>query len=115
VDDEEQIAFISRKMLEKLGYRVHVESDSLEVLRLFRENPRQFDMVISDVTMPKMPGDELARQLLKIRPDTPIILCTGFTTRITENEAKSMGVREFLVKPVQLEDLAVTVRKALAR
>jgi CheY-like chemotaxis protein len=115
VDDEKVIGIIARQMLKKLGYQVHVESDSQEALRWFRENPKQFDLVISDVTMPKMPGDDLAQKLLQIRPDIPIILCSGFTTRITENEAKSIGVREFLTKPIQLEDLAMTVRRALAQ
>jgi PAS domain S-box-containing protein len=113
VDDEELIGDIARDMLEKLGYQVCVEAESQEVLRWFKEDPGQFDLVISDVTMPKLPGDELARELLQIRPDIPIILCTGFTTRITENEAKSLGVRAFLAKPLQLEDLAITVRRAL--
>jgi PAS domain S-box-containing protein len=113
VDDEKLIGVIEREMLEKLGYQVHVESDSLELLRRFKENPDQFDLVISDVTMPKMPGDELARELLKICPDIPIILCSGFTTRITENDIKSMGVRDYLSKPIQLERLAMAVRRAL--
>ncbi len=115
VDDEKVIGVIERKMLETLGYQVHVESDSLEALRRFKENPNQCDLVISDVTMPKLPGDALARELFKIRPDLPVILCSGFTTRITENEAKSMGIREYLSKPIQLEDFANAVRSALDR
>ncbi|MGD9162056.1 MAG: ATP-binding protein, partial [Desulfobacteraceae bacterium] len=113
VDDEEQIAIIGRGMLKRLGYQVSVESDSVDVLRRFRENPDQFDLIISDVTMPKMPGDELARELLNIRPDIPIILCSGYTTRITETDAKLMGIRGYLVKPIQLEALAIAVRTAL--
>ncbi len=113
VDDEEQIATIGKDMLTRLGYQVHIETNSTEALKILEKNPEQYDLVISDVTMPKMPGDELAEKLLKIRPDIRIILCSGYTTRITEKEARSMGIREYLIKPIQLEPLATAVRRAL--
>ncbi len=100
-------------MLERLGYKVTSRIRSLEALELFRKNPDQFDLVITDMTMPEMTGDKLARELMKIRPDIPIILCTGYSKRISEEKAKEMGIRAFLMKPIVMRDLAETVRKAL--
>ena len=113
LDDEVQLGMVAKKMLRGLGYRVHVESDSLNALRLFKEDPKQFDLVISDLTMPKMAGDALARELMAIRPDIPIILCTGFSHRLDKSQAKSMGIREILSKPLRFTDLAAKVRNTL--
>lgn len=96
VDDEPELGTAAMNMLSSLGYRVHFESESHKALQRFMEDPRQFDLVISDVTMPEMTGDALAREFLQIRPDIPIILCTGFSGRLNESQAKSMGVRKFL-------------------
>ncbi len=113
IDDEQVLAEIGKQMLERLGYKVTSRIRSLEALELFRKNPDQFDLVITDMTMPEMTGDKLARELMKIRPDIPIILCTGYSKRISEEKAKEMGIRAFLMKPIVMRDLAETVRKAL--
>ena len=91
VDDEEILAHIGKSMLETLGYSVTAKSDSSEALRLFQSNPAQFDLVITDQTMPNIPGSELAKQLLKIRSDIPIIICTGYSSMINEAAAKKMA------------------------
>ena len=115
VDDEEALVEIGSQMLEMLGYKVTHRTSPLEALELFKAKPQAFDLVITDMTMPQMTGDELAQRLLEIRPDLPIVLCTGFSERITRQGAKAIGIREFLMKPLVMKDLAVTIRKALER
>lgn len=113
VDDDETIARMNKKMLEKLGYKLTVLTSSLETLALFQENPNNFDLLITDMTMPIMTGAELAKRILTIRPDMPIILCTGYSDLINEEKAKAIGVRDYVMKPVIVKDLANAVRKAL--
>ncbi len=113
VDDEETLAPLGKRRLEGLRYEVTALTSSVEALKIFMENPQRFDLVITDQTMPKITGDVLAQELLKIRPDIPIILCTGFSHSITPEKAKAMGIRDFLMKPIITSDLAVMVRKAL--
>ncbi len=115
VDDEEHIVDLGRQILNRLGYTVTTKTDSLEALRVFREQPDQFDLVITDMTMPNMTGAGLARELMGICPDIPIILCTGFSELITEERAKEMGIREFVMKPLIITEMARVVRKALDR
>lgn len=115
IDDEEDLLEVEAQMLSHLGYEVVSGSDSTEILNLFREQPERFDLVITDMTMPHLTGDKLARELLRIRPDLPIILCTGFNECITEEKAKAMGICEFSMKPLLMRDLAVKARKALDR
>jgi PAS domain S-box-containing protein len=113
IDDEPTLVDIGRQMLHRLGYQVVTRTSSTEALELFRSAPDEFDLIITDQTMPHMPGDELAKELMKLRPSMPIILCTGFSERISEQEAKSMGIKAFLMKPVVFRDLAATIRKVL--
>ena len=114
VDDEEVMVETTKGMLENLGYKVVARTSSIETLEVFRNYPEGFDLVITDMTMPKMTGDELARELLKIRPDMPIILCTGFSEKIDEEKAKEIGIREFVMKPIVTREIAKTIRKVLA-
>jgi len=114
VDDEEDIVGIERLLLERLGYRVAPFVDSEQALREFRERPHAFDLLITDMAMPRLSGDELAREVLRIRPEMPIVLCTGFSDLIDAEKARSMGIREFLLKPLGSEVLAKVVRQALA-
>jgi YesN/AraC family two-component response regulator len=85
----------------------------VEALELFNAKPDRFDLVITDMTMPNMTGDQLAKKMMKIRPDIPIILCTGFSERITETRAKRIGIRSYLMKPVTERNLGDIVRKVL--
>jgi PAS domain S-box-containing protein len=113
VDDEEDLVEIGAQMLSHLGYEVATRLDGAEALEAFREQPERFDLVITDMTMPNLTGDRLAKELMKIRPDIPIILYTGFNESITEEKATGIGIREFSMKPFVMRDLAMTTRRAL--
>jgi CheY-like chemotaxis protein len=113
VDDEELLVKLGKKMLERLGYQVTTQTSPLVALDLFRNKPDAFDLVITDVTMPKMTGDELAKELLKIRPDIPVILCTGFSARMSDEKARELGIKAFIMKPTLIQEIARTIRKVL--
>ena len=113
VDDEAPIAKMGSKVLEQLGYSVTTRTSSVEALELFRSKPQAFDLVISDMTMPNMTGDVLAGELMKIRPDIPVVLCTGYSKKISEESAADIGIKALVYKPVVKADLAKTVRKVL--
>jgi len=113
IDDEESIMNMARQMLERLGYEVDAKMSSIEALDVFRSKPDQFDLVITDLTMPKMTGDKLVREILNIRPDIPVILCTGFSEKIDENKATAIGAADYIEKPVNQHDFAFKVRKVL--
>jgi signal transduction histidine kinase/CheY-like chemotaxis protein len=115
IDDEEIQIRSVQPMLERLGYRVIAKTDAIEALDIFRSKPNEFDLVITDQTMPHMTGRELAEEILRIRPDIPIILCTGFSEVIHEEEAKAMGIREFIMKPSSLNEMAGKIRKSLGK
>ena len=88
-------------------------TSSVEPLELFRAKPESFDLIVTDMTMPNMTGDKLAQELMVIRPDIPVILCTGFSEHITEEKARALGIREFALKPLVMQDLAKSMRRAL--
>ncbi len=113
VDDEEQIIDIEKQILERLGYRVTAKTDSQEALEEFSTRSEKFDLVITDMTMPKMSGDQLALKLMDIKPDIPVILCTGFNETINEEKALAMGIDRFVMKPIVKNDLAKTIRSVL--
>jgi signal transduction histidine kinase/ActR/RegA family two-component response regulator len=113
IDDEEQIIDLERRILERLGYKVTSKTDSLEALEEFSARPDGFDLVITDMTMPKINGDRLARKLMDINPQIPVILCTGFNEAITEEKALSMGIGKFVMKPIVKDELAYTIRSVL--
>ena len=115
VDDEEPIATFGHDLLTTLGYDVSVRLSSLDALEAFKANPEKFDMVITDMTMPHMTGALLARELLKVRPDIPIILTTGYSEMINDEAAKKIGIREYLMKPVSVNSLAAAVKKHLGQ
>lgn len=115
VDDEEALALMGQKMLISLGYNVSIRTNPLEVLEAFRSDPYSLDLLVTDMTMPDLRGDELAKQLLAIRPDLPIILCTGFSELMNETLAKKMGIGEFIMKPYTKQKLAKAVRNLLGR
>ncbi|MBI9076158.1 MAG: PAS domain S-box protein [Desulfatibacillum sp.] len=113
VDDEESILNMLAQMLHRLGYKVTCFRDSLTALSAFLQRPEAFDVVITDLTMPKMTGVSLAEQMLKVVPSLPIILCTGFSERITASEVEKVGIKAFLNKPAIFHDLGQTIRKVL--
>ena len=113
VDDEEAIIKMERQMLERLGYQVTSSSSSLEALEIFRGDPDKFDLVITDMAMPKLSGDKLTAELKKIRSDIPVLLCTGFSEVIPEEMASSLGIGGFLMKPIIAADLSKKIREVL--
>ena len=113
IDDEQPIVNLAKQVIERLGYDVVTKTDSIEALRLIQANPAEFDLVITDLTMPNMAGDALAQEIMHIRPDIPIILCTGFSKRISEEKAQALGIRAFVNKPILKPEIAETIRKVL--
>jgi signal transduction histidine kinase len=113
LDDEEMLVVWGQAALERLGYTVTAMTDSAEVLRLFSENPTRFDLVITDQTMPAFTGLRLTSELLKIRPDIPIILCTGHSDSVNPETIKGAGIKEYLMKPLAKQELAEAVRRVL--
>ncbi len=113
VDDEKAIIDLTKRTLTSLGYTVEVRASSLEALELFKTMPNKFDLVITDMTMPQMTGDKLSWELMKIRSDIPVILCTGFSEKISIKTAESIGIKAFLMKPLLKEEMAHTIRRVL--
>ena len=113
VDDEGPVVRVCAEILERLGYTVTSSTSSMGALELFRSNPDGFDLVITDMTMPAMTGDQLAGELMRIRPDISVILCTGYNKKMSEDEASRLGIKAFAYKPIVMPDLAKTVRKVL--
>jgi signal transduction histidine kinase len=113
VDDEEILAEMGKQLLERLGYRVTVKQNSIEALSTFQNQPNQFDLIITDQTMPGMTGFDLAKKILQLRPGMPIILCTGYSTQVSKDKAISYGIKGFALKPLTKKDIAVLIRKVL--
>ncbi len=113
VDDEEPMVKMAVQILERLGYTVAGMSNAVEALKRFRENPKIFDLVITDMAMPHMAGDEFAAELMKIRSDIPVLLCTGHSDNIDEIKARQKGIRGFAMKPLEKSELAGLVREIL--
>jgi two-component system cell cycle sensor histidine kinase/response regulator CckA len=115
VDDDLSLVELGKQMLDRLGYRVTTRTSSLEALETFINQSDKFDLVITDMTMPHLTGTQLAEKLLALRPDIPIILCTGYSELVDKEKAKRMGIRAFLMKPLVLRDLAVSIGSVLGR
>ncbi len=113
VDDEALLVQSNSSMLETLGYQVTAMKSSLDALAVFRGDPSRFDIVISDQTMPNLTGFELAREILRLRPDMPVILSTGYSDQVTPEKAQEVGIRAVVMKPVRRRDLAQKVRNVL--
>jgi CheY-like chemotaxis protein len=113
VDDEEVLCDIGNRMLQHLGYNVEVRTSSIEALEAFRSQPERYDLIITDMTMPQMTGTKLAREILLIRDNIPVILCTGFSEMNTEQQAKSMGIKGFIMKPIVIREIAMVIRDVL--
>jgi len=113
VDDEKSVVRLEKQILERLGYNVVTQSSSIKALEVFKSNPNKYDLVITDMTMPGMTGDKLAKEILSIKLEMPIIICTGFSERINKEQADDIGVNGFLMKPVVKSEMAQMVRKVL--
>lgn len=115
VDDEPSVLKTARRIIERYGYYVVAKLSSLESLAMFTAAPDQFDLVITDMAMPDMPGDALAREIIRIRPDIPVMLCTGHSDYMDAETARRSGIRAFVMKPFNRQDLAATIRDVLDR
>jgi CheY-like chemotaxis protein len=113
VDDEEVLARWGEQILTHLGYAVVTKTNAHEAVELFQKRPDQFDVVVTDQTMPMMSGEAFARVLLEIRHDIPIVLCTGFSHTMSADKANQLGLKGFLMKPVNGAVLAKTLQKVL--
>ncbi len=113
VDDEKALVTLAEEGLQRIGYRVHIETDSEEALKIFKQNPGQFDLVITDQAMPKLTGTELSKELLKVRPDIPIILYSGLMEEISQEQIELTGIRTLLSKPLLIKQLSKSIREIL--
>jgi CheY-like chemotaxis protein len=114
VDDEESVANMLGAVLRHVGFEVEIHNDSLEAKRRFEEQPDGFDLLLTDQTMPKMTGAELAKFVLSVRPDLPVVLCTGYSAEVDEVSALALGVRAYLPKPLITAQLIQTLNELLA-
>ena len=113
IDDEDRVVKVEREILETLGYEVTTYTSPLEALEHFRSEPGAYDLLITDMTMPKLTGDRLAKEVLMTRPDMPMILCTGFSELINKEEALKIGFKAFVTKPIIIKNFAQTLRQVL--
>jgi len=113
VDDEDNIIAMEKELLERIGYQVTLHTKSRDALEEFRAAPDLFDLVLTDLTMPKLPGDKFAVELLKIKPDIPIILCTGYSSKMSSDAALEMGCKDLIMKPTGMKELSKKVRTVL--
>jgi len=115
VDDEKVMVDVTKQILERLGYAVVATTSSIVALEAFQEEPDEFDLVITDQTMPNMTGTQLARELIAIKPDIPVILCSGYPENVNLEEVQSIGIKKFITKPISKQDIAAFIREVLDR
>lgn len=115
VDDEKALTDIGKEMLTSIGFEVVTRTSSIEALEAFRHRADDYDLVITDQTMPNMTGMELAREMLALRPDLPIILCTGFSDAVSYDRLRDIGIGDFIMKPILKHDLMASIARLLAR
>ena len=113
VDDEESMVNLNHQRLERLGYQVQSTTKPLEALEWFKTGPDQFDVIITDMTMPRLTGDRLTAEVLKIRPQMLVIICTGYSERMSETDVIALGARKYIQKPIDLRHLAAALREVL--
>jgi PAS domain S-box-containing protein len=114
VDDERPIVRLQKSFFERLGYEVAAFTSSLKALEHFRKEPQKWDLLITDQTMPEMTGENLVREILKIRPELPVIICTGYSSQISEEKATALGIKAYVLKPIDMKYFETLVRKVLA-
>ena len=113
VDDEPSIPFLGKQMLGSLGYEVTTCDTAIAALELFRSDPSAFDLVITDMTMPLMTGDRMAIEMMRLRPDLPVIICTGFNELLSNERVRQIGIRALLMKPFLKNEAATVIRQVL--
>jgi CheY-like chemotaxis protein len=113
VDDEEMVIDVTKQILDRLGFDVIAKTSSTDALEIFQEEPDKFDLVITDQVMPDMTGTQLAEKLISIRSDISIILCSGFPEDVTPDQLESIGIKEFIPKPVTRQEIAKIIRRVL--
>lgn len=113
VDDEFPILIMLKKILQQRGYQVTIKENSSEAFKVFLEQPERFDVVITDFNMPEMNGDILASKLVQIRPDIPVILCTGNRSIISQERVFKSDFKDFLLKPFRIKDITHSIHKVL--
>jgi PAS domain S-box-containing protein len=115
VDDEVLLLDMGKQLMERLGYQVDIRANPMDALETFRSDPHEFDLVITDMTMPHMTGDTLIRAMKDIRPDIPVILCTGFSEKVNEEMAREMGIDKYIEKPLRKNEISLAIREILDR
>lgn len=113
VDDDKLLVAVGSKIFRRLGYNVVSITNPKEALDIFSRDITAFDLIFTDLTMPEMKGDELSKKILAIRPDIPVILCTGFEDQLNESAIREIGITAPIAKPIAMKDMAVIVRKCL--
>jgi CheY-like chemotaxis protein len=113
VDDEPPLAELSKQMMERLGYNVTIRTSSFEALELFKSQPEAFDLVITDMTMPNMTGDVLAEKLTMVQPDIPVVICTGYSEKITQKLLDRPNIKALILKPIIRNELLISIRQVL--
>ena len=115
VDDEERALSIMKVVLERLGYKVTAMTSSLKAMELFKEDPHRYDLLLTDLIMPQLDGDKLVSEIIEIRPDMPVIITSGFTDTIVNDNFKQISNKAFMPKPFQPQELAKMIRQVLDR
>ncbi|HWA74138.1 MAG TPA: PAS domain S-box protein [Polyangiaceae bacterium] len=113
IDDEPALCVTAQKLLERLNYKVHTETSAVDALALFRKEPARFDLVLTDLTMPLMTGVDVAREVLRVRPDLPVLVATGFNASWSRETVRALGVRDLVLKPLSAAALAEAIHSAL--
>jgi PAS domain S-box-containing protein len=113
VDEEPPLAELSKQLMERLGYHVTIRTSSIEALQLFKSQPNAFDLVITDMTMPNMTGDVLADELMAVRPGVPVIICTGYSEKITQGLLDRLNIKALILKPIIRNELLMSIRQVL--
>ena len=113
IDDEVTLVKLLAEMLAIMGYDTVSSTSSVEGLRIFKKAPHDFSLVITDLSMPELPGDMLVKEMISVRKTLPIILCTGFNENMSESQARRIGISELLIKPISMKILSTAIKKAL--
>jgi CheY-like chemotaxis protein len=113
IDDEPALCLTAQKLLERLNYEVHTETSAVDALALFRKEPAGFDLILTDLTMPLMTGMDVAREVLRVRPDLPVLVATGFNASWSRDTVRALGVRDLVLKPLSAAALAEAIHAAL--